>query len=82
MPIGVPKVPYRLPGEQQAHWVDLYNRLYRERVLFLGSGLDDELANQLNGIMLYLSAEDSSRSLFLYINSGGMILSFKISPEL
>src|SRR6056300_1091052 len=71
MPIGVPKVAYRLPGEAVPQWVDLYNRLYRERVLFLGSGLDDELANQLNGIMLYLSAEDSSRALFLYINSPG-----------
>ena len=71
MPIGVPKVAYRLPGEATPQWVDLYNRLYRERVLFLGSGLDDELSNQLNGIMLYLSAEDSSRSLFLYINSPG-----------
>ena len=55
MPIGVPKVAYRLPGEAVPQWVDLYNRLYRERVLFLGSALDDELANQLNGIMLYLS---------------------------
>ena len=71
MPIGVPKIAYRLPGEATPQWVDLYNRLYREHVLFLGSGLDDELANQLNGIMLYLSAEDSSRSLFLYINSPG-----------
>ena len=71
MPIGVPKVAYRLPGESSPQWVDLYNRLYRERVLFLGSGLDDELANQLNGIMLYLSAEDSTRRLFLYINSPG-----------
>lgn len=71
MPIGVPKVAYRLPGEAIPQWVDLYNRLYRERVLFLGSGLDDELANQLNGIMLYLSAEDSTKRLFLYINSPG-----------
>lgn len=71
MPIGVPKVAYRLPGESAPQWVDLYNRLYRERVLFLGSGLDDELANQLNGIMLYLSAEDASKRLFLYINSPG-----------
>ena len=71
MPIGVPKVAYRLPGEATPQWVDLYNRLYRERVLFLGSGLDDELANQLNGIMFYLSAEDSNRRLFLYINSPG-----------
>lgn len=71
MPIGVPKVAYRLPGEAIPQWVDLYNRLYRERVLFLGSGLDDELANQLNGIMLYLSAENSEKKLYLYINSPG-----------
>ena len=31
MPIGVPKVAYRVPGSQQADWVDIYNRLYREK---------------------------------------------------
>jgi ATP-dependent Clp protease protease subunit len=71
MPIGVPKVAYRLPGESTPQWIDLYNRLYRERVLFLGSDLDDELANQLVGIMIYLSAEDESKRIFIYINSAG-----------
>ena len=71
MPIGVPRVPYRLPGEPAAQWVDIYNRLYRERILFLGQVIDDELANQLVGIMLYLSAEDESKRLFVYINSPG-----------
>lgn len=71
MPIGVPKVAYRLPGDALSQWIDLYNRLYRERVLFLGSDLDDELANQLVGIMIYLSAEDSNQAIFLYINSPG-----------
>jgi ATP-dependent Clp protease protease subunit len=71
MPIGVPKVAYRLPGEPSPQWIDLYNRLYRERVLFLGSDLDDELANQLVGIMLYLSAEDETKRLYVYINSPG-----------
>ena len=46
MPIGVPKVPFRLPGEPAAQWVDLYNRLYRERVLFLCQELDDELGDK------------------------------------
>lgn len=41
MPIGVPKVPYRLPGDEMAEWVDLYNRLYRDRILFLCQDLDD-----------------------------------------
>ena len=71
MPIGVPKVPFRLPGEPTAQWVDLYNRLYRERVLFLCQDLNDELANQLIGIMLYLNAEEQSRELYIYINSPG-----------
>ena len=71
MPIGVPKVPFRLPGEPSAQWVDLYNRLYRERVLFLCQDLDDELANQLIGIMLYLNAEEKLKDLYIYINSPG-----------
>ena len=71
MPIGVPKVPYRLPGDEMAQWTDLYNRLYRDRILFLCQDLDDELANQLIGIMLYLNAEDTTQDLFLYINSPG-----------
>lgn len=71
MPIGVPKVPYRLPGEPQAQWVDLYNRLSRQRVLFLTQDLDDERTNQLVGLRLYLSAEDEDQELFLYVNSPG-----------
>nr|AOC61579.1 proteolytic subunit 2 of clp protease [Gloeotilopsis planctonica] len=71
MPIGVPKVPYRLAGDESPQWVDLYNRLYRERVLFLCQDLDDELANQLIGIMLYLNAEDKSKGIYIYINSPG-----------
>ncbi len=71
MPIGVPKVAYRLPGEPSAQWVDLYNRLYRERVLFLCNELDDELSNQLIGIMVFLNAEDPSSEFFMYINSPG-----------
>jgi len=76
MPIGVPKVAYRIPGAQQADWVDIYNRLYRERIIFLGSEIDDELANQVIGVMLYLDSEDSNKPIYLYINSpGGSVIS-------
>ena len=76
MPIGVPKVAYRVPGSQQADWVDIYNRLYRERIIFLGAEIDDELANQVIGVMLYLDSEDSSKPIYLYINSpGGSVIS-------
>jgi ATP-dependent Clp protease protease subunit len=75
MPIGVPRVPHRLPGESTSQWLDIYNKLYRERTLFLGEEIDDELANQLVGILLFLNTEDSTRRLFLYINSpGGSVL--------
>nr|YP_010176578.1 ATP-dependent Clp protease proteolytic subunit 1 [Crassocephalum crepidioides]QSQ72250.1 ATP-dependent Clp protease proteolytic subunit 1 [Crassocephalum crepidioides] len=71
MPIGVPKVPFRIPGEEDASWVDIYNRLYRERLLFLGQEVDSEISNQLIGLMIYLSIEDETKDLYLFINSPG-----------
>jgi ATP-dependent Clp protease protease subunit len=76
MPIGVPKVPYRMPGEQYTQWIDIYNRLYRERIIFLGRDVDDEIANQIIAVMLYLDSEDPGKDIYLYINSpGGMVTS-------
>ena len=46
MPIGVPRVPYRTPGENSWQWVDLWNCLYRERIIFVGQGITEELGNQ------------------------------------
>jgi ATP-dependent Clp endopeptidase proteolytic subunit ClpP len=71
MPIGVPKVAYRVPGSPSADWVDIYNRLYRERIIFLGQEIDDELANQIIGVMLYLDSEDATKPIYLYINCPG-----------
>lgn len=74
MPIGVPKVPYRVPGSPYTEWVDIYNRLYRERIIFLGRDVDDEIANQIIAVMLYLDSEDPGKDIVLYINSpGGMV---------
>ena len=71
MPIGVPKVPYQLPGQPYSEWVDIYNRLYRERIIFIGRGINDGLANQVIAVMLYLDSEDPSKPISLYINSPG-----------
>ena len=49
MPIGTPSVPYRLPGSQMERWVDIYTRLGVERILFLGSEVNDGIANSLVG---------------------------------
>nr|YP_009742466.1 ClpP [Blepharis ciliaris]QID90674.1 ClpP [Blepharis ciliaris] len=75
MPIGVPKVPFRVPGDADASWVDV-NRLYQERLLFLGQEVDSEIANQLVGLMVYFSLEDATKDFYLFINSpGGGVIS-------
>ncbi|MFN9922436.1 MAG: ATP-dependent Clp protease proteolytic subunit [Cyanobacteriota bacterium] len=71
MPIGTPSVPYRLPGSQYERWVDIYTRRGVERILFLGSEVNDAIANSLVAQMLYLDSEDSSKPIYLYINSPG-----------
>jgi ATP-dependent Clp protease protease subunit len=52
-------------------WVDIYTRLGVERILFLGSDVNDGIANSLVAQMLYLDSEDSSKPIYLYINSPG-----------
>jgi len=49
----------------------VYDRLLRERIIFLGQVVDDTIANQICAQLLLLSAEDSSRDIALYINSPG-----------
>lgn len=71
MPIGVPKVPYRMPGSPYTDWISIYDRLYRERIIFIGREIDDELANQVVAVMLYLDSEDPTKDIRLYINSPG-----------
>lgn len=71
MPIGTPKVPYRLPGSQYTQWVDIYTRLNQERIIFLGQEVTDTLANSIVAAMLYLDSDDSTKPIYLYINSPG-----------
>ncbi len=68
MPIGIPKVPYQMPGQPYSDWISIYDRLYRERIIFLGRGVNDGLANQIIAIMLYLDSEDPGKPIYLYIN--------------
>jgi ATP-dependent Clp protease protease subunit len=49
----------------------VYDRLLRERIIFLGQQVDDTIANQLCAQLLLLSAEDQTRDINLYINSPG-----------
>ncbi|MCW2568886.1 MAG: Endopeptidase Clp [Mycobacterium sp.] len=49
----------------------VFNRLLRERIIFLGSEVRDDMANTICGQILLLAAEDPERDIFLYINSPG-----------
>ncbi|OIT03159.1 atp-dependent clp protease proteolytic subunit-related protein 2, chloroplastic [Nicotiana attenuata] len=71
MPIGTPRVPYRNPTEGTWQWVDLWNALYRDRVIFIGQHIDEEFSNQTLATMLYLDNIDHSKKLHLYINGPG-----------
>ena len=71
MPIGVPSVPYRLPGSPYERWIDIYTRLSQERIIFLGQEVTDSLANQIVAFLLYLDSDDPSKPIYLYINSPG-----------
>ena len=49
----------------------LFQRLLRERIIFLGQQVDDDIANRICAELLLLSAEDGQRDIYLYINSPG-----------
>jgi ATP-dependent Clp protease protease subunit len=49
----------------------VYNRLLRERIIFLGSVVEDSMANAICAQILLLAAEDSQKDIYLYINSPG-----------
>ena len=50
---------------------DIYNRLLKERIVFLGTDVNDNIANQLAAQILYLDGQDSEQDIWLYINSPG-----------
>lgn len=50
---------------------DIYSRLLKDRIIFLGSAIDDEVANSVIAQLLFLAAEDPEKDIHLYINSPG-----------
>ncbi len=53
---------------------DIYSRLLQERIIFLGSEIDDNMANVVMAQMLHLDAEDPEKDIQLYINSPGGVV--------
>lgn len=50
---------------------DIYSRLLKDRIIFLGTAIDDNVANVVVAQMLYLEAEDPDKEIFFYLNSPG-----------
>ena len=65
----VPYVVEETPRGERAY--DIYSRLLRDRIIFLGSAIDAAVANLITAQLLFLEAEDPRRDIELYINSPG-----------
>jgi ATP-dependent Clp protease protease subunit len=71
MPIGIPRVPYRYPGDSFTQWISIYERLSLERIIFLSGEVTDGLANSIIARLLYMDSEDQNKDIYIYINSPG-----------
>src|SRR3954467_13431338 len=60
-----------MPDMPSPGWSDVYQRLLKERIVFLGTQVDDQSANLICAQLLLLSAEDPGKDIALYINSPG-----------
>jgi ATP-dependent Clp protease, protease subunit len=68
----MPLIPMVIQSDGRAERsFDIYSRLLNERVVFLGSAIDDEVANLVVAQLLHLEAEDPEKDVCLYINSPG-----------
>ncbi len=54
---------------------DIYSRLLRDRIIFIGTAIDDQVANLVIAQLLFLAAEDAEKDIFIYINSPGGVVS-------
>lgn len=69
MSILVPTVIEKTHQGERAF--DIYSRLLKERIIFLGGPIEDNIANLIVAQLLFLQAEDSKKDIYLYINSPG-----------
>ena len=73
VPIVVEKTPH---GERS---YDIYSRLLKERIIFLGTEIDDQAANIIIAQLLFLEANEPDKDIFIYINSPGGSVSSTIA---
>lgn len=71
MPTETPMVPYKPPGSDYAQFIDIYSRMYRDRIMLIGKYIDENAANEIISVILYLRKEDSTGDITLYFNVPG-----------
>ncbi|MDX1492715.1 MAG: ATP-dependent Clp protease proteolytic subunit [Longimicrobiales bacterium] len=69
MPLYPPYVIERTSRGERSY--DIFSRLLMDRIVFLGSGINDDVANIIVAQLLFLDAEDPERDIYMYINSPG-----------
>ncbi len=68
----MPLIPYVIEQSQRGErGFDIYSRLLRDRIIFLGTAIDDDVSNVVVAQMLFLEAEDPDKDIHLYLNSPG-----------
>ena len=71
MGIELPGTSYSASLTEDVSRMDIYNRLLRDRIVFLGTDVNDEIANFITAQMLHLESQDPEKDIWLYINSPG-----------
>ncbi len=68
----MPLIPYVIEQSQRGErGFDIYSRLLRDRIIFLGTAIDDDASNVIVALMLFLEAEDPDKDIHIYLNSPG-----------
>ena len=68
----MPLIPYVIEKSgREERAMDIYSRLLKDRIVFLGSGVNDDVANAIVAQMLFLQSDDSKADIHFYINSPG-----------
>lgn len=68
----MPLIPYVIEKSgREERAMDIYSRLLKDRIVFLGSGVNDDVANSIVAQMLFLQSEDPKADVHLYLNSPG-----------
>src|SRR5436190_1806788 len=76
----IPSVVESTPRGERG-W-DIFSRLLKERIIFIGTPIDDQIANVTVAQLLYLQSEDATKDINMYINSPGGSIYAGLGPQL